>query len=359
MLSAADSARLLDLLEPLYRETDAALFPQRVVEVLAALMPADAVAFNVIHADGRVEIVHNAQALESELAKRTWALEKYIDQHPLESFYKRTGSDEPVRTSDFLSKKRLHDLALYQEFYKPLGVEYQISVFLKQLDDFRIGMGVQRRLKDFTERDKTMMGLLARHVFQAFKNARQFTAMRNGYAALEAGLNAHREGLLHLRPNGTVDSMTTNCLGWLQTYCSDYTGQVDRLPVTITNWLGEQLRSSGVRATRQPLVLQRGDNRLVIRLAIQPDGRADLLLQELNAHAAIDRFVAAGFTQREAEVLLWLSRGKSSGDIAVILGSSRATVSKHLEHIYQKLAVENRTAAAAVAFEIIGRASVT
>ncbi|MGA4553779.1 response regulator [Methylorubrum aminovorans] len=54
-------------------------------------------------------------------------------------------------------------------------------------------------------------------------------------------------------------------------------------------------------------------------------------------------------TGREAEVLLWLSRGKSSRDIGEILGLSPRTVTKHLEGIYAKLGVENRTAASAVA----------
>ncbi|MCJ2032975.1 response regulator transcription factor [Methylobacterium sp. J-068] len=54
-------------------------------------------------------------------------------------------------------------------------------------------------------------------------------------------------------------------------------------------------------------------------------------------------------TGREAEVLLWLSRGKSSRDIGEILGLSPRTVTKHLEGIYAKLGVENRTAASVIA----------
>ena len=51
-------------------------------------------------------------------------------------------------------------------------------------------------------------------------------------------------------------------------------------------------------------------------------------------------------TSREREVLDWLARGKSNAEIGEILGISAATVGKHLEHIYPKLGVENRTAAA-------------
>jgi DNA-binding NarL/FixJ family response regulator len=56
-----------------------------------------------------------------------------------------------------------------------------------------------------------------------------------------------------------------------------------------------------------------------------------------------------GLTTREGEVLSWLSKGKTNRDIAQILGLSPRTVDKHLEQIYAKLGVENRTAAAAVA----------
>ncbi len=53
-------------------------------------------------------------------------------------------------------------------------------------------------------------------------------------------------------------------------------------------------------------------------------------------------------TEREAEVLLWLARGKSNQDIARIITMSPRTVNKHLEQVFRKLGVENRTSAAAV-----------
>ena len=56
-----------------------------------------------------------------------------------------------------------------------------------------------------------------------------------------------------------------------------------------------------------------------------------------------------GLTTREGEVLSWLSKGKTNRDIAQILGLSPRTIDKHLEQIYAKLGVENRTAAAAMA----------
>ena len=54
-----------------------------------------------------------------------------------------------------------------------------------------------------------------------------------------------------------------------------------------------------------------------------------------------------GLTERETEVLTWVAEGKSNRDIGTILGIKSATVKKHLEHIFQKIGVETRTAAVA------------
>lgn len=53
-----------------------------------------------------------------------------------------------------------------------------------------------------------------------------------------------------------------------------------------------------------------------------------------------------GLSARESEILSWVAEGKSNCDIATILTMSSRTVEKHLEHVFQKLGVESRTAAA-------------
>lgn len=58
-----------------------------------------------------------------------------------------------------------------------------------------------------------------------------------------------------------------------------------------------------------------------------------------------------GLTPREAEVLFWLSEGKTNAEIGIILNSARRTVEKHVERIFEKLRVENRSGAIRVALE--------
>jgi DNA-binding NarL/FixJ family response regulator len=62
-----------------------------------------------------------------------------------------------------------------------------------------------------------------------------------------------------------------------------------------------------------------------------------------------------GLTPREAEVLLWVSQGKSNPEIAGILGAAENTVKVHLSHVFEKLGVDNRHAAALGALETLGQ----
>lgn len=62
-----------------------------------------------------------------------------------------------------------------------------------------------------------------------------------------------------------------------------------------------------------------------------------------------------GLTERESEVLLWISRGKANREISEILGISPRTVNKHLEQIFEKMGIENRASAAAAAVKTLAQ----
>lgn len=66
------------------------------------------------------------------------------------------------------------------------------------------------------------------------------------------------------------------------------------------------------------------------------------------------RLATALLTPRETEVLSWIAKGKTNRDVGEILGMSPRTVNKHLEHVFEKLGVETRAAAAALASRELG-----
>lgn len=72
--------------------------------------------------------------------------------------------------------------------------------------------------------------------------------------------------------------------------------------------------------------------------------------------AATDAFKQQfAVTGREADVLLWIANGKTNREIGRILEMSPRTVNKHLEQIFRKLGVENRTSAAAAALKCLSK----
>lgn len=78
-----------------------------------------------------------------------------------------------------------------------------------------------------------------------------------------------------------------------------------------------------------------------------------LVLEERGTPPGPAALINLGLTAREAEVLYWIAQGKSNPDIAIILGANVRTVHKHVEHIFQKLGVETRNAAALSALEVL------
>jgi DNA-binding CsgD family transcriptional regulator len=61
-------------------------------------------------------------------------------------------------------------------------------------------------------------------------------------------------------------------------------------------------------------------------------------------------------TGRESDVLLWIANGKTNREIGQILDMSPRTVNKHLEQVFRKMNVENRTSAAAAAIKCLAHA---
>ena len=132
----------------------------------------------------------------------------------------------------------------------------------------------------------------------------------------------------------------------------------EHAPQRLLAWLAEARRALAEQR-EAPLLAARDSRRLLASLhepGVQGgEGEWLLVLREENHAAAIAALIAAfRLTTREAEVLYWVSKGKTNRDIGDILGSSPRTVNKHLEHVFAKLGVETRTAAANLAMGRMG-----
>jgi DNA-binding NarL/FixJ family response regulator len=164
--------------------------------------------------------------------------------------------------------------------------------------------------------------------------------------------------------NGLPLWQTSKASLWLEKYFPANTGASHKLPMMLQSWLNESLvrQRQHQGGSLEPLVLCLGDCELRIALSAPGQGHEiTLLLEEKNCAAENVAAVAEAtpgnapalgnfhLTPRESDVLNWLGKGKTNRDIAEILGMSPRTVNKHLEHIFVKLGVETRSAAAVLA----------
>ena len=145
-------------------------------------------------------------------------------------------------------------------------------------------------------------------------------------AAVDTAGNETPQGIALLGGCGQIEHASPAATRLLRSW---FDARERRLPTPVGDWL----RSEG---RRQPLVIQRHGRRLII----EAPTRRSLVVTESTAPPTC-------LTAREMEVLERVGRGMSSADAARELFVTAATVSKHLENIYRKLGVHNRTAALA------------
>ncbi len=175
---------------------------------------------------------------------------------------------------------------------------------------------------------------LATHV----RNAR---AVRMARQALDVG----GLGVLLMDAHGRIAWLSPQAQQWLAACFADAAAGAG------AEWLARQQDDTATHAAAG------GRTLMARRLGAVGMGESMWLLTWLSAseHATPSRLATAALTPRETEVLSWVAKGKTNRDVGEILGLSPRTVNKHLEHVFEKLGVETRAAAAALASRELGR----
>jgi DNA-binding NarL/FixJ family response regulator len=211
-------------------------------------------------------------------------------------------------------------------------------VFMTAMDDAdAVVQAFQAGATDYVTKPVRQEELLAR-ISTHMRQARLVTMTRH---ALDGG---GRAGIV-VDSTGRILWQTPHAAEYLEYLHSDDVLLEAQLPPVTVDWLMREVRN-GVPSTASH-AFQCAGLSLFYTGDINPDEY--YLTIECRHKAPTENTIRTMFdlTQREAQVLLWVSRGKTNSEIATILGMSARTVSKHLEHIFEKLGVETRTAAAA------------
>jgi CheY-like chemotaxis protein/DNA-binding CsgD family transcriptional regulator len=121
------------------------------------------------------------------------------------------------------------------------------------------------------------------------------------------------------------------------------------LPAELLNWL------VGPDSKRPKLITHKKRGEIEVdHFAISKTGNLSLLrLDHRNGDNGPKALLSLGVTAREAEVLYWISEGKTNPEIAIIIDASLNTVKKHAINLFAKLGVETRTGAARLALGVL------
>jgi len=159
-----------------------------------------------------------------------------------------------------------------------------------------------------------------------------------------SALDAFGNAVLAVTPqDGRIVWQTPLARQWMRQYFGDDAEAAT--PAPLAGWLAT------LESAAQPLTIIRGTARLSLTAAdLRSSEQWMIVLREESDTARVQALMALfRLTQRESEVLHWVIQGKTNRDIGDILGMSPRTVNKHLEHVFEKLGVETRTAAATLA----------
>lgn len=286
------------------------------------LIPYEFLVYNEIDT-AREAILTVAQPSDPEAFNAVF--ERYAHQHPLLTHYQATRDPSVLQLSEHISVSALHQLDLYNEFFRHVGIENQIVCTVPATRNVAIGLVLTRDRGDFSAEECELLAMLRPSVIRAYRSARRHAEVQRRVNALNGALEARGQAVIILDANGEVENVSAQAEQLLATYGA---GPADLVARRFRN-----------RETRTVA-------RIGGHLTITSTGAA-LLLDENLGPFTPGRLGNLGISAREADVLRWLADGASNQAIADRLGIALRTVKKHLERIYEKLGVDSRTAAIA------------
>jgi DNA-binding CsgD family transcriptional regulator len=250
-LRTRDWLRLLDVVGEIRSSRDPEEFRSTILASLPRLIPCEINGYNEVDTRTRTDRYWLSPADAADFPDSVAIFNQHIGEHPLISYHAGAGSRSRaaavVRISDLLSRRRFHRLGLYCEFFRRIGIEHQMACALPRRGPMIIGIALNRRGRDFTERERALLEYVRPHLALAYERAELVAELRQAAAPA----STHR------------------------------------------------------------------------------------------------RLAESGLSNREIQVLALVGSGKSNPEAGLILGISARTVQKHLEHVFGKLGVNSRTAAAA------------
>ena len=274
------------------------------------------------------------------------AFDRHFFAHPLVRFHSTHHAGGTHRISDALSADAFRATDLYNEYYRKIGIDHALAIPLYVDDATLVSFVLNRAGRDFTHEEVARLDQMRGWLAAMYRNARALARAAEAIAQLREIAEGEDWAVVRLDGRRRIRELAPRAGAMLAETCGGMrlsTGAP--MPAIIDGWLSRMAAGGAPRLAFAPLVLEGPHSQVTVRAMPEVAGTAEWLLL-VRRGARVTGAGIPALTGREREVLEWVAAGKSDRQIAAIVGVSPRTVQKHLEHIYVKLGVENRTAAA-------------
>jgi len=289
------------------------------------------------------------------------AFDQHFREHPLVRFHGANPGGPTQRISDCADGADFRNSALHADYYRRIGINYVMALPLWIDSANVISVVFNRSRSDFRNAERAVLDVVRQPLASIYRN---IVACEEAGVGLKRMCDLATDGgwqMMRLSTSGRILEAPPKALSLFKQFFADGApGRGTRLPAKLSEWFSASRDWGLVRPALtcgHEFTMSRLGAKLTVHFVADPEDTSAgfLLMKSERTELSARQLAQLSLTERKREILALVAAGKTNAEIAIILAISARTVQKHLEHIFQKLGVETRTAAAVCALAAADR----
>jgi DNA-binding CsgD family transcriptional regulator len=280
------------------------------------------------------------------------AFNRHFHEHPLVRFHSSHPGGPTRRISDCMNVHSFRNSALHADYYRRIGINYVMALPLRIDSANVISIVFNRSQSDFRDGERGLLDAVRQPLAAIYRNLAVCEEASIGLKRLSRLAADGAWQMMRVTMAGHIIDATPAALRLLSRFFPENgSGRRSVLPATLLAWFSHS-RNWGLERPAishgLPFTSTHLGSRLTVHFVPDPDDASAgyLLMKAERREVSASDLAQLPITDRECEVLALVAAGKTNSEIAAVLAISARTVQKHLEHIFHKLGVETRMAAA-------------
>jgi len=332
------------------QSNDCASFVRGALEQLTDVVASDLTTLSICDlARGTRRVI--SRKAETLSASDRAAFDRHFREHPLVRFHGSHPGGPTQRISDCISAGTFRNSALHADYYRRIGINHVMALPLWIDKENVISIVFNRGRADFRNGERAVLDAVRRPLAAMYRNLIACEEAGIGLKRISRLVSDSGWSMMQVSTSGRILDASAEALRLLRQFFPQTPDRRTQIPEAMSQWLS-QSRSWGLDRP----AINGGERFMTSRFGVKltvhfvPDTECAstgyLLMKSERLDPQAERLSQLPLTDRERQILALVAAGKTNAEIAAILAISPRTVQKHLEHIFQKLGVETRTAAA-------------